>query len=367
MLIKVIFVLLVIICISVYRYYFGQKYIPEPNLRGNILKSSLIIGKIKRKYFYFIPSKLSQNVNLLFVLHGAQDTGTVFRKRTAYAFDKIAEDENLIVVYPNGYKKSWNDCRKQARYPSKLKQIDDFKFLKEIKSQIENSHNLEINNTFMFGYSNGGQLINRICLEHPQWIDACCVIAANLPVPDNLDCNPKNITVPIMIFCGTNDKTNPYHGGLVNVLGIKKLGHVKSCNETLKYWSSLSDYKLISSYFVEPQKPEKEETTIVKQIWKNSMGNSITQVIVHGGGHTIPNIHMDFPRILGLTNHDINSFEEAWGFFKGNINESTNAQHGVHRTLGCRPISELIVSLPTVFSGDSDSRPNPARKRTPNR
>jgi polyhydroxybutyrate depolymerase len=326
MLIKVIFVLLVIICISAYRYYFGQKYIPEPNLRGNILKSSLIIGKIKRKYLYFIPSKLSQNVNLLFVLHGAQDTGTVFRKRTAYAFDKIAEDENLIVVYPNGYKKSWNDCRKQAKYPSKVKQIDDFEFLKEIKSQISNDHNLEVRNTFLFGYSNGGQLVNRICLEHPEWIDAACVIAANLPVPDNLECKPKNIAVPMVYFCGTNDKTNPYNGGLVNVLGLKKLGYIKSFEETIKYWCSLSDYKFIQS---DSYVPQEEKSSIEKKIWKSSEGSIIVQFVVHGGGHTIPNKDMNFPRILGLTNHDMNSYQEIWDFFKEQINKSTNAQQSV--------------------------------------
>jgi len=34
---------------------------------------------------------------------------------------------------------------------------------------------------------------------------------------------------------------------------------------------------------------------------------------------------------------------------------------------GFQPISELIAPLPSVFSGDSDSRPNPARKRTTHR
>jgi len=34
---------------------------------------------------------------------------------------------------------------------------------------------------------------------------------------------------------------------------------------------------------------------------------------------------------------------------------------------GFQAISELIAPLRPVFSADSDSRPNPARKRTPNR
>jgi len=34
---------------------------------------------------------------------------------------------------------------------------------------------------------------------------------------------------------------------------------------------------------------------------------------------------------------------------------------------GCLAISKLIAPLPPVFSVDSDSRPNPARKRTTKR
>ena len=256
-------------------------------------------------------------------MHGAQDTGFAFRKRTGYEFDKIAEHEDLIVIYPDGFKKSWNDCRKHAKYPSKVKRIDDFEFLKKIKKQITYDQNVEVKNTFMVGFSNGGQLVNRICLEYPEWIDAACVIAANLPVHENLECKPKNIAVPIVYFCGTNDKTNPYNGGLVNVLGIKKLGYISSSEETIKYWCSLSDYKFIISDFIVPQE---EKTSIEKKIWENSEGSILVQFVVHGGGHTIPNMDMNFPRILGLTNHDMNSYQEIWDFFKEQINISANSQ-----------------------------------------
>jgi len=48
------------------------------------------------------------------------------------------------------------------------------------------------------------------------------------------------------------------------------------------------------------------------------------------------------------------------------INKQQLATRGAYHA-GCLAISKLIASLPPVFSVDSDSRPNPARKRTTKR
>jgi len=49
----------------------------------------------------------------------------------------------------------------------------------------------------------------------------------------------------------------------------------------------------------------------------------------------------------------------------GKINNETLTRGASHA--GFQAISELIAPLRPVFSADSDSRPNPARKRTTNR
>ena len=86
--------------------------------------------------------------------------------------------------------------------------------------------------TFLFGYSNGRLLANKICLEQPETITGAGIIAANLPIDENLDCKLKNISVPFFLISGTADKVNPYYGKNVRVLGVKNLGYViKSTNK----------------------------------------------------------------------------------------------------------------------------------------
>ena len=79
-------------------------------------------------------------------------------------------------MYPDGYKKSWNDCRKEAGYPAKKKGIKDIRFLQDIVSTISENHDIKINSVFAFGYSNGGQLVNKIIMEEPGWLSGAAVV-----------------------------------------------------------------------------------------------------------------------------------------------------------------------------------------------
>lgn len=38
---------------------------------------------------------------------------------TGYEFDWFADQRKFAVVYPEGYKNNWNDCRKNATFPAK--------------------------------------------------------------------------------------------------------------------------------------------------------------------------------------------------------------------------------------------------------
>jgi polyhydroxybutyrate depolymerase len=303
------------VTIILYQYFFGQGFIKKPNLQGQFLKADLISENIKRKYAYFLPSHLKKETDLIFALHGAQDNGIRFRKRLGYEFDKIAERKNIIIVYPNGYKKSWNDCRKEAKYPSKKKNINDIKFLQKIEKEISLKHDLRIKSVFIFGYSNGGQLANKISLEYPEWISGAAIMCANLPTDENMDCIEKKVFVPIIYVNGTNDKTNPFNGGLVNVLNFTKLGYVRSAEATVNYWITIANIENKQLKIIHFN-PSDKKTSVEKRILENENKTILVHYVAHRAGHTIPNIQKNFPRILGLTNHDVNMVKESIDFFK---------------------------------------------------
>jgi len=48
---------------------------------------------------------------LLIALHGGGGTGEKMLKLTNYVFNKLADKEGFIVVYPDGIKNHWNDYR----------------------------------------------------------------------------------------------------------------------------------------------------------------------------------------------------------------------------------------------------------------
>ncbi len=317
-------ILIIFICvllfIGAYFYFFYQKFVKEPILNGELKKYFIDVDNFLRSYLVYVPHDINDNPDLLFALHGYKDTADIFRKRTSYEFDKIADDNNCIIVYPDGYKKSWNDCRKKSTYPAKLKDIDDEYFLKAIELELNHKLKVRFENIFLFGFSNGGHLVNKLCMETPSWISAAAIIGASLPVNENIDCNSLKKPVSILIINGTADPVNPYNGGLVNVLGIKKMGYVLSSEETIKYWAKIAGYESEPEqfyYFKEIEKGNIENNvTAIKSSWSNKNKKSIALVSILKGGHTIPNLYSRFPKVTGKTCQYINAAKLVWGFFE---------------------------------------------------
>jgi poly(3-hydroxybutyrate) depolymerase len=42
----------------------------------------------------------------------------------------------------------------------------------------------------------------------------------------------------------------------------------------------------------------------------------VNLIVVHGGGHTIPQDRFAFPRLYGRTSTEVNAPQEIWSFFE---------------------------------------------------
>jgi poly(3-hydroxybutyrate) depolymerase len=58
--------------------------------------------------------------------------GARMRRLTGHAFDAIADREGVLVVYPEGYGGSWNDCRSVGEFESRRLGIDDVAFARAL-------------------------------------------------------------------------------------------------------------------------------------------------------------------------------------------------------------------------------------------
>src|SRR6478736_1691617 len=66
-----------------------------------------------RSFYFYKPSKKIKKHTLIFVMHGSGGNGTNMFK-PAQQLQAIADSLGYFLVYPNGYKNYWNECRKYA-------------------------------------------------------------------------------------------------------------------------------------------------------------------------------------------------------------------------------------------------------------
>ena len=77
------------------------------------MNDSLLIDGHYRVFHFTNPQKSKVGGSLVFVLHGSGGKGENMLKGAA-KLEETSHNENLLVVYPDGYKKYWNECRKAS-------------------------------------------------------------------------------------------------------------------------------------------------------------------------------------------------------------------------------------------------------------
>ncbi len=157
---------------------------------------------------------------------------------TAYEFETLADRGNFIVVYPDGFERYWNDCRKRGAFSAKTRNVDDVGFIHTLIDRFREDFGVDSAHVFVMGFSNGGQMAFRLALELPLEIAGIAAVAANLPAPDNCACREAERPVPVLIVNGTADPINPYAGGS-GWFGLARSGGLRSTMETADYFKRL--------------------------------------------------------------------------------------------------------------------------------
>jgi polyhydroxybutyrate depolymerase len=301
----------ILLTISILYLYLGYAPKPRsPKLSATIQQATIKIGNLERSYSFYLPKNLASNAPLVFVFHGSLQDAEAMRISTGYEFERLAEEEKFVVVYPNGYKNNWNDCRKIASYPARTMNIDDKSFVAELINKFSNDYKIDIKRVFATGYSNGGHLAYRLALEMPNKITAIAAIAASFPTPNNNDCQESKQAVPVMIINGKADPINPYNGGKVTLFGFGNRGTVLSSIETAKYFAQFD--KEITEPIISSLPNQKNAPPTVE---KYDYQSKVILYAVNNGGHVVPQSIYNAPRILGKTSQTFNAPAEIWKFF----------------------------------------------------
>lgn len=266
--------------------------------RGQLQDDSVQIEGHQRTFHFLKPTQ--SGASLVFVLHGSGGNGKGMRSG-AQKLEAIAPKENILLVYPDGYKKYWNECRKTAQSAANLEDINDNAFFEAMIEYFSQHYQINTKQVFAVGTSGGGHMAYKLALTMPEKFRAISALIANLPDTNNLDCPEKRIAIPVMIVNGTADNVNPYNGGEVLTNNIS-LGMVRSTDRTFHYWSSLAGYKNEPTKKLLPDIDPADGKTIEQYTYSQKGKPEITLLKVLNGKHDYPN--------------DINVYLESWAFFK---------------------------------------------------
>lgn len=265
--------------------------------KAQVINDSLFIDGHYRSFHFNKPATNNANASLIFVLHGSGGNGRKTMGGAAKLM-ALADSEHVLLVFPDGYKENWNECRKMAPAAANVENIDENTFFSKMIDYCAANYKINAAKVFVVGTSGGGHMAYTLAMTMPEKIKAITAIVANIPVPSNMDCIEKKMPMPVMIINGTNDPTNPYNGGI----SAKNKGLVRSTDETLHYWATLDGYKGEPTMIALPDTNPNDGKTIERYTYKEKGKPEVTLLKVINGEHNFPK--------------DIDVYLESWNFFK---------------------------------------------------
>jgi polyhydroxybutyrate depolymerase len=268
---------------------------------GEVTHKAGMVGGRERTFIEYIPKTLKPGAPLLFVLHPSGGDGDGMRDYSNYEFDELADKYGFLVVYPDGFEETWNDCRGGSPFSSKRLKIDDVGFIKTLLDHEVMAHGIDRKRVFAAGWSNGAQLAYRLALEHPEDFAGVAAVSASVPVKESLDCGQVDKPIPVMMVNGTADPINPYRGGMVN-LGGAQLGNVLSSEDMAKYWAKLLGVTAMPELAKLPHKSR--SASVDSMTWVKDGIPVVVLYSVQNGGHAMP-----------LAGEDLDSPVAIWDFF----------------------------------------------------
>ncbi len=251
---------------------------------------------------------------LLFVLHGGGGSAGNMEWLTANAFERIADRDGVLVVYPEGIGNSWNDGRQDLRAEAAQRGIDDVGFLRALPAEIAASYSLDPMRVYSTGISNGGFMSFRLACDAADVFAAVAPVTANLSSDVATQCMPAR-PISVAIVNGTVDPLGPWGGGLVRVL-LQRRGEVLSTMATLDRLREIDDCGPVETGPVIDNVAD-DETTLRRHVARCARGTELLLFEIVGGGHTWPGGVQYLPELLvGRTSRELEAGEAIWEFLR---------------------------------------------------
>ncbi|PJZ46564.1 alpha/beta hydrolase family esterase [Leptospira brenneri] len=280
-------------------------------LAPNEKLDSIEIQNQKRTYIVHYPKGWNGSpIRLLVALHGRFGSGNSMIKQTK--LDLLADRKGFIVVFPDGYKRSWADGR--GNTPADENKINDITFIELLVKRLIAEGSVNPKEIFLVGHSNGGFMAQRLAVEKPELWKGVLSVAAQVSVFTlkrklTLKSNP----VSVGIMAGTEDPIVPFSGGYV-----RDGGEILSVEDSILRWKEWNSCKEPANQKTENYKEESTELKIDFIRYESCAENTKVGLIqLNGLGHSWPGETPMIPFIdQGKTTNVLDGSKLVWDFME---------------------------------------------------
>jgi polyhydroxybutyrate depolymerase len=273
-----------------------------------------------RTYRLYVPARLREHAPLLFVLHGGGGSGSNMELMTRQEFNRIAESDGAIVVYPDGIGRNWNDGRVDVRSRAMQEQVDDVGFFRALVRELSTRYPVDARRVYSTGISNGGFMSFRLACDAADIFAAVAPVAANLSADIGPTCKPSR-PVSVAILNGTEDPLVPWNGGEIGRFGIRR-GEAWSTGKTFETWARLDGCTESSDDQVIDKVPDDGTAVVLHVRSRCRAGTEVRLYEIQGGGHNWPRGEKYLGEALvGRISQELDGAHEVWSFLSAHSAE----------------------------------------------
>lgn len=258
---------------------------------------SVVSSGVKREYLLHIPRSYDgrRPVPLVISMHGAG--GWPALQRDLSGWNRLADKEGFIVVYPSGRRGSgpriWMISRR-----------DEVRFIQDLVDDLERRYAIDPTRIYANGLSNGAGMSFALSCKLVDRIAAVGLVASAQTMP--WEWCSETQPVPMIAFHGTADPVTPYHGGTTWVAPV--------AFPDIETWTAR--WARRNQCASQP-----DETRIGSDVLRRAYGNCATGAdvelyTIEDGGHTWPGGDPLPEWFLGRTSGTVDATERMWDFFR---------------------------------------------------
>lgn len=256
----------------------------------------------ERSYLVHTPANYdsTKSYPLIFVLHGITSRAKAIAGFSN--FNRLSDQKEFIVCYPQGYKRSWGIDIPVG--PAPKAGIDDLVFFDMLMDTLIKDYAVDTTRIYSCGISNGGFMTSSLAGNRPERLSGIAIVCGNMFAPPAAY-YPSNKPMKVLLIAATKDPLLVYDGDEFRK-DYRFLGYPK----TVAYWQERNDYPELTDSVVFDN--DAKDKTVVVRHYKEKSDNphKVELWNIHGGGHGWPGRKSDFKSLfLGKVSQEIDAAE----------------------------------------------------------